>query len=120
MVKQGTYEFLMLRSLAEMDLKNAQAKQVAIYKAKLTARVSLLRGGSMLASVGLARKKEKEVKVVGEALKRAKAALLRVENKVKEEIYHLGVQDRKDEREEEMGEGTASSLRLWCCCLYNP
>jgi hypothetical protein len=89
----------MLGSLGEMDLQNAQAKQVAVHKAKLTARVSLSKGGSMLASVRLARKKEKEVKMVGEALKRAKAALSRAENKAKKEVYHLGVADRKDEIE---------------------
>lgn len=98
-VKQGTYEFLMLKSLREMDLKNAHAKQVAVYKAKLTARVSLSRGGSILASVSLARKKEKEVKMVTEALKWAKAALLRIENKTKKEVYHIGIADRKEEAE---------------------
>jgi hypothetical protein len=82
-----------------MDLKNAQAKQVTVYKAKLTACVSLSKGGLMLASIRLICKKEKEVKIVGEALKQAKAALLHVENKAKKDVYHLGISDRKDEIE---------------------
>jgi hypothetical protein len=53
----------MLGSLGQMDLQNAAKKQIDIQRAKLTARVSLLRGGSMLELVDLARKKEKEVKM---------------------------------------------------------
>jgi hypothetical protein len=44
----------MLGSLGEMDLKNARAKQVAIHKKKLNSHVSLQKGGSLLALVGLA------------------------------------------------------------------
>jgi hypothetical protein len=87
-LREGTYEFLILRSLGQMDLQNAAKKQVDIQKAKLTARVSLSKGDSMLASVGLAHKKEKEVKMAGEALKKAKYALARAEKKVKDEVYH--------------------------------
>jgi hypothetical protein len=98
-LRKGTYEFLMLGSLGQMDLQNAAKKQVDIQKAKLTARVSLSKGGSMPASIGLARKKEKEVKMAGAALKKAKAVLARAESKVKDEVYHQGVADRKEERE---------------------
>jgi hypothetical protein len=98
-VRKGTYEYLMLGSLGEMDLKNSRAKQVDVHKAKLIARVSLSKGGSILASIGLARKKDKEVKLYREALKKARLALTRVENKAKDELYHLGVADRKEERE---------------------
>ena len=89
----------MLGSLGEMDLKNARAKQVAIHKKKLNSRVSLQKGGSLLASVGLARKKDKEVKVAKEALKKAKTAVTRAENKAKDDLYKLGVIDRREERE---------------------
>jgi hypothetical protein len=73
--KTGTYEFLMLGSLAEMDLHNHKAKQVAVHKAKLNARASLSNGGSMLASEALVRKRVKEVKAQEEALKKATKAL---------------------------------------------
>jgi hypothetical protein len=53
----------------------------------------------MLASVSLTRKKEKEVKMAGAALKKAKVVLARTESKVKDEVYHQGVTDRKEERE---------------------
>lgn len=67
----------MLGSLGEQDLRNARAKQVAVHKAKLTARISFQKGESILASVGLVRKKEKEVKLMGQALKKAQTALTR-------------------------------------------
>jgi len=53
----------------------------------------------MPASVSLARKKEKEVKMARAALKKAKAVLARAESKVKDEVYHQGVANRKEERE---------------------
>jgi hypothetical protein len=89
----------MLGSLGEMDLKNARAKQVAIHKKKLNSYVSLQKGGSLLALVGLAWKKDKEVKVAEEALKKAKTVVTRAENKAKDDLYKLGVIDRKEERE---------------------
>ena len=46
----------MLRSLTEMDLKNARAGQLATYKAKLNSRISLQKGGSLLALEGLVQK----------------------------------------------------------------
>jgi hypothetical protein len=114
------YKFLMLGSLGEMDLKNARAKQVAVHKAKLTARMSLGKGGSMLASVALACKKEKEVKMVGEALKQAKAALSYTENKTKKEVYHLGVADRKDEIERKKWVKEQQALQGCSIAVYIP
>jgi co-chaperonin GroES (HSP10) len=72
---------------------------VDIQKVKLTARVSLSKGGLILASVSLTHKKEKEVKIAGEALKKAKYTLARAESKVKDEVYYQGVANRKEERE---------------------
>jgi hypothetical protein len=50
--------------------------------------VSLSKGGSILASIGLTYKKEKEVKIAGEALKKAKYTLARTESKVKDKVYY--------------------------------
>lgn len=89
----------MLRSLREIDFKNVCTKQVAIYKKKLNSCVSLQKRGSLLASVSLAQKKDKEVKVAEEALKKAKTVVTRTENKAKDDLYKLGVIDRREERE---------------------
>jgi hypothetical protein len=97
--KEGTYEFLMLGSLAEMDLQNVKAKQVAIHKAKLNSQVSLSKGGSILASVALEQKRVKEIKTVEGGLKRAKLALSQAESRAKDEVHKLGVLDRKEGRE---------------------
>ena len=89
----------MLGSLAEMDLKLAKAKQVEGHKVKLNARASLQKGGLILASVALERVKKKEVNTITLALRRAKAAVTRAENKAKEDLKKLGISDRKEERE---------------------
>jgi hypothetical protein len=97
--KDGIYEFLVLGSLAEMDLQNAKAKQVEVYKKKLSARASLLKGGLILALVALKKVKQKKLLEAKRGLKKAKAVLTRAENKAKEELKKLGVIDRKAERE---------------------
>jgi hypothetical protein len=61
MAKEGTYEFLMLRSFSKMELQRLQTKQVAIYKSKLNSRVSLQKGSLLFALIALERKKTKEV-----------------------------------------------------------
>jgi len=96
--KEGTYEFLMLGSLAERDLENYKAKQVAVHKAKLNSRVSISHGGTMLASEALTIKKDKEVKVQEEALKRATSALAKAQKIAKDILYRQGVNDREEER----------------------
>ena len=70
-----------------------------IHKKKLNSQVSLQKGGSLLALVGLAWKKDKEVKVAKEALKKAKTTVTRAENKAKDDLYKLGVIDRREEME---------------------
>jgi len=65
----------MLGGLAEWDLEITRQKQVAFHKAKLSARASILKGGTILASEALEIKKEKEIKLQLETLKKAKAAL---------------------------------------------
>jgi hypothetical protein len=57
------YKFLMLSGLAKRDLEIARQKQVAFYKAKLSAKASILKGGTMLALKALKIKKEKEIKL---------------------------------------------------------
>ncbi len=96
--KAGTYEFLMLGGLAERDLEIARQKQVAFHKAKLSARASISKGGTMLASEALKIKKEKEIKLQLETLKKAKAALAKAEREEREVRYRQGVEDRAEER----------------------
>jgi hypothetical protein len=74
----------------------------------------------MLASVALTHKKEKEVKIVGEALKQAKAALSHVENKTKKEVYHLSVADRKDEIERKKWVKEQQALQGCGIAVYIP
>jgi hypothetical protein len=50
--------------------------------------MSLSKGGLILASIRLTRKKEKEVKMARVALKKVKVILARIESKVKDEVYY--------------------------------
>ena len=85
--KAGTYKFLMLSRLAKRDLEIARQKQVAFYKAKLSARANILKGGIMLALEALKIKKEKEIKLQLETLKKAKAALVKAKREEREVQY---------------------------------
>jgi hypothetical protein len=82
-----------------MDMKKACASQVANHKAKLNARLSFQKGGSMLASDALIQKKVKARKVAKERLKKAQTIVTRAENKAKEDLRVKGVAARKAERE---------------------
>jgi len=82
-----------------MDMKKARASQVATHKAKLNARLSFQKGGSILASDALAQKKVKARKAAEEKLKKAQTAVTRAENKAKEDLRVKGVAARKAERD---------------------
>lgn len=86
-------------SLHEMEIKQAYAGQVATHKAKLNARRSLQRGGSILALDALNQKKVKARKAAEEKLKKAQTAATRAENKAKEELRVKGVAARKAEKD---------------------
>jgi hypothetical protein len=58
-------------SLHKMEIKQVCAGQIATYKAKLNARLSFQKGGSILASDALAQKKVKARKAAEEKLKKA-------------------------------------------------
>jgi hypothetical protein len=94
------YEFLILGSLGEIELQKAKKNQVAIYKSKLSARVSLQIGGSMLVLVVFAKKKEKEILVWGIALKTIRDIFKAAKRKKTKELKVLGVVDRKAKREQ--------------------
>ena len=81
------YKFLILSGLAKRDFKIAKQKQVAFYKAKLSAKANILKGGIMLALEALKIKKEKEIKLQLETLKKAKAALAKAEREEREVRY---------------------------------
>jgi hypothetical protein len=67
----ATKDYLMLRSLHEMDMRKARETQVANHKAKLNAYLSFQKGGSMLALEALEQKKMKFRKAAQEKLKKA-------------------------------------------------
>jgi len=94
-----TKDYLMLGSLHEMDMKKARASQVESHKAKLNARLSFQKGGSILASDALEQKKVKARKAAEEKLKKAQKAVTRAENQAKEELRIKGVAARREERE---------------------
>lgn len=97
--KQGADEFLMRASLDHAQIQAARKAQVVFHKKKLTSRVSLQNGGSLLASVALEKVKKKEVEIRDAALKTAKAQLAKEERRIRDELLHKGVSDRKAERE---------------------
>ncbi len=86
-------------SLYKIEIKQARVGQVATYKAKLNARLSLQRGGLILALDALDQKKIKARKAAKEKLKRAQTAVTRAENKAKEELRVKGVAARKAEKD---------------------
>jgi hypothetical protein len=86
-------------SLHEMEIRQARAGQIATHRAKLNARLSLQRGGSILASDTLNQKKVKARKAAEEKLKKTQTAVTRAENKAKEELRVKGVATRKAEKD---------------------
>jgi hypothetical protein len=96
--RDGTQEFLMRGSLHEMEVTQARAGQIATHKAKLNARQSLSKGGSILASDALVKTKEKKRKAAADLVKRAKRKITITENKAKEALRVQGVAARKEEK----------------------
>ena len=76
----------------------ARATQVKVHKKKLTSRVSLQKGGSLLASVALQKTQAKEVEMREKAYKSAYGKLRAEINKIKKERYDKGVLDRRAEK----------------------
>jgi hypothetical protein len=96
---ETTNMFLMRGSINEMEILQARAGQVEAHKKRLSARKSLAKGGSLLASVALTTMAEKRRKEADEVLRKANLALIRAQNKQKEELRQLGVADRRQEQE---------------------
>jgi hypothetical protein len=97
-IRDSTEEFLMRGSLHEMEIAQACAGQIAIYKAMLNARQSLGKGGSILAIEALDKIKVRTRKNTEEKLRKARAKITRAENKAKEDLRVLGVAARKAEK----------------------
>jgi hypothetical protein len=85
-------------SLHELEVKNARASQIAIYKAKLNARFSLQKNSSILAIDTLDKMKTIKRKASEDAIKKAKKAITIYENKAQTELYKQGVDACKVER----------------------
>jgi hypothetical protein len=96
--RDGTQEFLMRGSLHEMEVTQARAGQIATHKAKLSARLSLSKGGSILASDALVKTKEKRRKSAEDLVKKAKRRITTTENKAKEALRVRGVAARREEK----------------------
>jgi hypothetical protein len=94
-----TKDHLIQGSLHKMEIKQAHAGQITIHKAKLNARLSFQKGGSILASDALAQKKVKARKAAEEKLKKAQTAVTCAENKAKEDLRVKGVAARKAEQD---------------------
>ena len=69
-----------------MEVKQARTRQIETHKRKLTARKSLGKGGSLLASEALQKIKDKRRKEADEVLRKANTAVTRAKNKQKEEL----------------------------------
>jgi hypothetical protein len=69
--------FLMRGSLNKMEVLQARASQVKVYKKRLSARKSLAKGGSLLASDALILMAEKRRKEADEVLRKANLTLTR-------------------------------------------
>ena len=91
-------EFLMWGSLHEMEVKNARQGQINTHKAKLEARLSLSKGGSLLALDSIEKKKQLKRKAADDAIRKAKTKIRRYNSKAKSELHKRGIQARRDEK----------------------
>jgi hypothetical protein len=85
-------------SLYEMEIAQARASQTEAHKRRLTARKSLSKGGSILASDAFQKIKDKRRKEADDKLRKAKRAITLVENRAKNELHTRGVIARKEEK----------------------
>ncbi|KAL5331231.1 hypothetical protein ACEPPN_000760 [Leptodophora sp. 'Broadleaf-Isolate-01'] len=96
--RQANDQALYRASLEEAEVLQARVTQVEVHKKKLTSRVSLQKGGSLLASVALQKTQAKEIEMREKAYKSACGKLRAEINKIKRERYDEGVLDRKAEK----------------------
>jgi hypothetical protein len=97
-VQKSTDKWLMQGSLSAQELLNARKAQVDLHKSKLNARMSLSKGGNMLAIDGLEKKKMLKRKYADDAVKKQKTKIRQYENKAKRELYKAGVKARREEK----------------------
>ena len=98
-VRQSTDEWLMRGSLHAQQLLNAANAQVELHKSKLDARISLGKGGNMLAIDGLEKKKMLKRKAADAAVTKQKTKIRKYENKAKRLCHEAGVKARREEKE---------------------
>ncbi|KAG4430029.1 hypothetical protein IFR05_014489 [Cadophora sp. M221] len=96
--RQANDQALYRASLEEAEVLQARATQVEVHKKKLTSRVSLQKGGSLLASVALRKAQAKEIEMRERAYKSACGKLRAEINKIKRERYDEGVLNRRAEK----------------------
>jgi hypothetical protein len=85
-------------SLYKLEVKNARASQIAIYKAKLNAQFSLQKNSLILEIDALDKMKTIKRKASEDAIKKAKKAITIYKNKARTKLYKQGVDARKVER----------------------
>jgi len=81
-----------------MEVRNVRQGQIDTHKAKLNARLSLRKGGSILGINALAKVKDLKRKATEDAIKKARTKIVQYENKAKRELHERGVQARKEEK----------------------
>ena len=84
--------------LHEMEVNNARQAQIEVYKAKLNARLSLQKGGNLIALDALNKVKLAKRNAAEKAVRKARRKIILFENKARNELYKRGVQARKDEK----------------------
>jgi predicted KAP-like P-loop ATPase len=94
-VKDTTKEFLMQGILHENEIKRSRESAVAKHKSKLFARMSIQKGGSILASDALAQKKAKIRKAAEENVRKAQAAINKAKSKARRDLNDQGKADRR-------------------------
>jgi hypothetical protein len=85
-------------SLYAQEILNAHRGQIEVHKSKLNARISLSKGGSMLAINALKKKKMLKRRATNNAIKKQKTKIQKYENKAKRELYKAGIKARREEK----------------------
>ena len=97
-IRKSTDEWLIRGSLSAQELLNARKAQVDLHKSKLDVRMSLSKGGNMLAINGLEKKKMLKRKYADDVVKKQKTKIRRYKNKAKRELYKAEVKARREEK----------------------
>jgi hypothetical protein len=85
-------------SLYAQEVLNAHRGQKEVYKSKLDARISLSKGGNILAIDALEKKKTLKRKAADNTVKKQKTKIRKYKNKAKREVHKAEVKARREEK----------------------